>query len=83
MALGRCGPALEAFDRHELLLHPLEHLQHRRDQVVRALVTRQGAIGDLPHELPGQDPAVGSGEDAESGGHPDRAAVLPQPAKRD
>ncbi len=36
--VGRGGPASEPLYRHKLLLHPLEHVKRRRDEIVRPLV---------------------------------------------
>ena len=77
------GPGLEPLERNELLFHTLEHLERRRDQIVRPLVSRQRGVADAPHQLSGQDPAIRAHQDPKAWGHPDRAAVLPQPGKRD
>ena len=69
--VGRRCPALEAAQRHQLLLHALEHLERRRDEVVRPLVAGQRDVADAPHQLPGEDPPVGAGEDAKAGRHTD------------
>src|SRR5438094_397462 len=73
-------PGLEAPQRNELLLQALEHLEHRRDQVVRPLVPGQGGIPDAPHQLPGQDPPLGARNDPKPRRHAHGAAVLAQPA---
>jgi len=67
----------------QLLLHPLEHLQRGRDQVIRAFIAGEGVVAELPHELAGEDPPVGAGQDPESRWHSDRAAVGAQPSQSD
>ena len=76
-------PGGKPADRNQLLLHTLEHLQCGPNQVVWTLVTGQSVVSELPHELPGEDPAVGAGQDSKVGRHPHGAAVRTQPPQRD
>ncbi len=81
--VGRLRPRLEALERNELLLEALQHLQRRRHQVIGSLVTGEGQVAELPHELARQDPAVGAGDDAEARGDADRPPIRAQPRQRD
>ena len=79
----RRSPRLQPRDRHQLLLHSLQRLEHRGDQVVRPLVAGQGRVADAPHQLARQDQPIRAGEDAKARRHSDRPAVLTQPAQGD
>ena len=83
IAMHRRGPGDKSLQWDELLLQTLEHLERRRHQIVRALVACEHGIAQRPHQLAGEDPALGAGKNPEAGRHPDQPAVLAQPAKRD
>jgi hypothetical protein len=79
---GRC-PGGDLLHRDQLLLETLEHLERRRHQVIRSLVAGEHRIAQVPHQLSGQDPALGAGKDPEARRHLDQPAVRPEPAKCD
>ena len=81
--IARRGPPGDPFDGNELLLHALEHLEDWRDEVIGSLVPDQGGVADLPHQLAGEDPALGPRQDPKAGQDTDRAPVLAQPAEGD
>ena len=80
--IGRRGPRPQTPERDQLLLHALEHLQDRCDQVVGPLFSGQRGIPDRPHQLPSDDPPVRPGQDSKARRNADPPAVLAQPAER-
>ena len=77
------GPLVQPSQRDELLLQALEHLQRRRDKVVRSLITYQRRVAELPHELAREDPPFGAADDPEPCRNSHPPAVRAQPSQRD